>query len=170
MSQGFHQALHTVPVQLDAGGNDQALVIDWPGILQGDAIVLRVEPAHRGLDPVHAVGNERGGGFYRVALLEYARANQGPTRLVVVHLGGIDNGDIQIAYPSQQAGGDADARGARTDDQDVVMSRPRRAFMSRGGGRDAQCAAQVVAEFAGRCQQFLWLPALAQLGQRPQGD
>ena len=170
VSQGVYQALDAVPVEFDTGRNDQALVIYRPGILQGHAVVVRVESAYCGLDPVHALGNQRGGGFYRVALLENAGANQGPAGLVVMHLGGVDDGDIEVVHPRQQAGGHTDTGGPRTDDQDIVMRRAGRALVGRSLGRQAEGAAQVVVQGGGDLQQLLGRPAVAQLPQRPQRD
>ena len=73
-------------------------------------------------------------GAGRFTRARQAPADQGPQRLVIVHLGRVDDRDVFLAA-LQQARGDRNAGGAPADDNDLVMIFLRRHGTSARPGR-----------------------------------
>ena len=71
-------------------------------------------------DPGRALGHHRRLGALGGRGLGLATADEGPQRLVVVLVRGLDDRDVGVAL-AQQASGDRDAGGAAADDQDLVL-------------------------------------------------
>ena len=115
------QPLDPVPIELEAGADDQAFVLHDAATIEDDGVVLRFEGRDTRLDPMNAFGNERSHGLGGDLGIEHAAADHGPARLVVVNIGGIDDRDIKAGVPGQQAGGDRNAGGTATDDHDVML-------------------------------------------------
>lgn len=127
------QAFDRVPVQLKARTHHQLLILDDPASIDDDGVMLRLEGGHGSLDPMHAARNNRGHGARRIGGSEHAAAHQRPARLVVMHLGRVDDRDIEAGFARQQAGGSGNACGAATDDDHRV----------RRFGHVDRCAAMV---------------------------
>ena len=119
-AQRVGQALDAMPVELEPGAHHQLLVLDHPAAVQDDGVALGLEGGHGRLDPVHALRQHAGHGAGGGAGLEHATAHQRPAGLVVVDVGGVDDGDVQPGLARQQAAGHRDAGGSAADDHDVV--------------------------------------------------
>ncbi len=114
------QALHGTPVQAQTGRGDQHAVGQPLTVVEQDAVALGLEATHRGADPGRASGHEAAQGALRRRAAEYTGPDEGPARLVVVQVLGLDDGDAQARAPSQQARGRRKARRTASDHDNVV--------------------------------------------------
>ncbi len=117
--RGF-EALVVVPVQLDAGRHHQHVIAVGGTVGACHRVVVRIECADRLANPVGALGHHRGLGSLGTGGLGLAAADQRPQRLVVMLVGRFDHGHVGVAL-AEHPGGDGDAGGAATDDQDLMF-------------------------------------------------
>ena len=131
LAQCLRQAVNRGPIQLDSRTDDQDVIADLLPVGCHDGIVLRVKAGGRGLDPLRpgrdqvlflAVRELRGKG---------AATDHRPAGLVIMVIGGVDDGERDFPVALQHAGGGGDAGGAATDDDNIkaaAASRWRKGF------------------------------------------
>ncbi len=120
LAQRFAQAFDGAPVELDPGGHYQPLVVQQSTAFQNDRVVVGIKCRYCRLDPFHAFGDQRRHAARSLLGCEYAAADQRPAGLIIVSVGGVDNGDGNTVAAFFQAGGGRDASRAATDNQHVV--------------------------------------------------
>ena len=121
LTQRFSQTIDGVPVKLQARTNDQTAIGQAGLILEQDRILVGFERGHTGPNPFHLAryhDRHRSGCF---SGLESAASDQGPSRLIVMHICRIDDRDVQIACALQQRGRNRDTGRAPTHNNDVEM-------------------------------------------------
>jgi hypothetical protein len=102
-AERFDQPLDAAPVELESGGDDEAVVADGPAVLHHHGLPLGLEGDNAGLDPRHAVRDQGRHGPDGRLRVEHAGAHQRPAGLVVVDVGRIDHGDLQVGLARLQA-------------------------------------------------------------------
>ncbi len=109
-----------VPVELDAGADDEEVVAQHVPVAERDRLDVRVDRGSGLADPLDSLGHHVG--LLAGALLDgrAAAADQGPQGLVVVRLGRVDEGDVGLACMSQP-GRNRDAGAAAPEDDDLVV-------------------------------------------------
>ncbi|MNY08345.1 hypothetical protein D3C86_1411940 [compost metagenome] len=176
LAEGFPRALDGVPVEGQAGADDQGAVAETAAVFQHHLLLLRLEGAGGGADPLRLAGDAAGHGALGARAVEHPGTDQGPAGLVVVLVARLDDGDAQTRVALEQAGGDCAAGGAATDNQHIVARRVRvggHRLGLVGQGLPALLEARlqggkVVAGLLGGGQQRLGIEVMG-LGQRPQG-
>ncbi len=174
LAEGFPRALDGVPVEAQAGADDQRAVAEAAAVFQHHLLLLRLEGRGGGADPLRLGGDAAGHGALGTRAVEHPGADQGPARLVVVLVARLDDGDAQPRIALEQAGADRAAGGAAADHQHVVargMGEAGGRLRSVGQGLPAllQARAQggeVVAGVPGGGQQGVGVEVVG-LGQRP---
>lgn len=111
------KALDAVKVDADARAHDEVLVLDRTSIPRLELILLRLEgldgvldeidAAVRAIrsDSIHVAGDELSHRSSVLLLVAEAGADEGPSRLVVVPLGGVDDEDVRLRLRKVAAGG-----------------------------------------------------------------
>ena len=167
MAQRLGQAVDRMPVQLQSRADDQFVVPDQAAAFEHHRVALRLECRDGGLDPVGAARDQRTHRAHGVPRLEGAAADQRPARLVVMDVGRVDDGDVEVGSAREQAGGDRDAGRAAADDHHVMLGLGDFERRAPGVGDAAGDAAQVVAR-AGRSVDDGGQRQPVRLRQRPQ--
>lgn len=99
----------TVPIELDAWADDQEVVADRTARRRTDRLLVGVDLGGGILDPGHALRDLLRLGTATLLGRRATPANERPQRLVVVRLGGVDDGDVLFTGPAEP-GGDGDPR------------------------------------------------------------
>lgn len=121
--QGAFQTLHLLPVDLEAGRDDQGVVPDPPPGGEGEALPVRIDLPHPVPNPGDAARHDPLLGAFTGFLGHDARPDQGPEGLVVVLVAGFDDGDVRPGQPPLEAGRDRDAAAPAADDDELVSHR-----------------------------------------------
>ena len=121
LAQGFCEPLDLVPAELEAGGHDQHVVAEAVAGGGGDAVVIGIKAGGAGLDPVHPRGDQVPLGAAGLLQAEHPAAHQGPSGLVVVLAGGLEDRHVERRAGPLELGGHGDAGGSAADDQNLVV-------------------------------------------------
>ena len=125
LAQRLGQPLDGLPAELHAGGHHQGVVGEGLAAGGGHRVVGGIKAGGPLADPADAGGDQ--GGFVAAGLLqgEQATAHQGPTRLVVVIAGGLEDRHLQAGAETLQPCRHGDAGGTTAHDQKLVMAHGR---------------------------------------------
>ena len=121
LAQGLREPRDLVPAELEAGGHDQHVVAEAVAGGGGDAVVIGIKAGGAGLDPVHPRGDQVALGAAGLLQAEHSAAHQGPSGLVVVLAGGLQDRHIERRAGPLELGGHGDAGGTAADDQNLVV-------------------------------------------------
>ena len=157
----MNESFDRPPIKREAGRNNQFLIGDTAAARERDALLVRLKRNNRILNPFDAGGHDA---LHCPACLlrrEDTGTNHCPSRLVVMHISGLDDCDVEITHTRQQTRGDGDARSAASDNDNLVFGWPGSCLTIRSGilrcyrpvlwtsrqsgGRDAS-AARAIAE------------------------
>nr|WP_276602756.1 hypothetical protein [Nannocystis pusilla] len=117
------QPVDLVPVELDPGRHHQPVVADAAAVAGDEAPLLRLKLDDGVADPRGPARDEAGLGPHGGLPGRSSAADEGPQRLVVVPIRGLDDGDVGLGERASQARRDGDAAGAAADDDDLVVVR-----------------------------------------------
>ncbi|MNE39308.1 hypothetical protein D3C80_1332550 [compost metagenome] len=91
----FAEAFDGVPVELEARAYHQLFVADGATVIEDHQLSQGLETLYPRLDPLHPTRHGRSHGLRGTRGAEYAGADHGPAGLVVMHIGGVDERDVE---------------------------------------------------------------------------
>lgn len=118
---GLLQSGDRTPANGKSGSDNKVRVGDGFSITSPDLIESGLEFGDGVTNPGGAFGNHGGERSFGHGFANQSGSGESPEGLVIVFVGGIDNGDIEMGLFPQQLCGDGDSRCAAADDQDLVM-------------------------------------------------
>lgn len=118
---GLLQSGDCIPANGKSGGDDKVRVGDGFSITSPDLIESGLELGDGVTNPGGALGNHGSEGALGHFFANQSGSSESPEGLVIVFVGGIDDGDVELGLFPQQLCGDGDSRCAAADDQDLVM-------------------------------------------------
>ena len=121
MPHGLLQSWDRIPANGKSGGDDEVCVGDGFSIASSDLIESGLELGDGVTNPGGASGNHGGERSLGHFFANQSGSGESPEGLVIVFVGGIDDGDVELGLFPQQLCGDGDSCCAAADDQDLVM-------------------------------------------------
>ena len=101
MSKRIDQARDTLPIQLQSRANDELLVCDRLPAFKGDLVVLRLKGSYSAIDVYNPARHHGRHWTNRGFRTKHAGAHHGPSRLVAMTVGGLNDGYVETAVAGQ---------------------------------------------------------------------
>ena len=120
MAERIDKARYGVPVELDAGADDQHAIADPPPVIEPHLFVIGQETTGRSFDPGGPGRNQVRLAAPGKAAVEHARAHHRPAGLIIMIVARFDDGEADAPAALEDAGGRGDPGAAAADDQDII--------------------------------------------------